>query len=159
LIGGYIDPENGRHQCIYYLGCDFIAPILGMFLFGLELSFFSPLSYIAGYCVLTFLAVSLACGLYYLAELTEEYPSVTKKTIQISIYQSAVCLVLLLIFDDWPWMETIFTLIGCFLYHKLVQSFPLIQFSSPLFIGATVSFIIQNVMWYYWFDGEEMYRE
>ena len=59
-------------------------PIIHMFLFGFELSFFTLLSYIAGYCVLLFLAISLACGLYYLAELTEEYPSITKKVIQIS---------------------------------------------------------------------------
>ena len=116
-------------------------PIIHMFLFGFELSFFTLLSYIAGYCVLLFLAISLACGLYYLAELTEEYPSITKKVIQISIYQSAASLVLLLIFDDWPYMETFFTLGGCFLYHKLVQSFPLIELSSLLFIGSMVSFV------------------
>ena len=130
-----------------------------MFLGGFELSFFSLLSYISGYCVIVFLAVSLACGLYYLAELTEEYPAITKKIIQISIYQSAASLVFLFFFDDFPWMETIFTLVGCFLYHKLMQSFPLINFSSPLFIGSMVSFLIQNMMWYYWFDAEEPYRE
>lgn len=130
-----------------------------MFLGGFELSFFSLLSYIAGYCVIVFLAVSLACGLYYLAELTEEYPAITKKIIQISIYQSAGSLVFLFLFDDFPWMETIFTLVGCFLYHKLMQSFPLINFSSPLFIGSMVSFLIQNMMWYYWFDAEEPYRD
>jgi hypothetical protein len=137
----------------------FHHPIIHMFLFGFELSFFTLLSYIAGYCVLLFLAISLACGLYYLAELTEEYPSITKKVIQISIYQSAASLVLLLIFDDWPYMETFFTLGGCFLYHKLMQSFPLIEFSSLLFIGSMLSFVIQNLMWYYWFDAEEPYRE
>jgi hypothetical protein len=134
-------------------------PLVHMFLFGFELSFFTLLSYIAGYCVILFLAISLACGLYYLAELTEEYPSITKKIIQMSIYQSAASLLLLFFFDDFPWMETIFTLVGCFLYHKLMQSFPLIDFSSPLFIGSTVSFLIQNMMWYYWFDAEEPYRE
>jgi hypothetical protein len=130
-----------------------------MFLFGFELSFYTLLAYVAGYCVLFFLAISLACGLYYMAELTEEYPSITKKVIQISIYQSAASLVLLLIFDDWPFMETFFTLGGCFLYHKLMQSFPLINFSSLLFIGSMVSFVIQNLMWYYWFDAEEPFRE
>jgi hypothetical protein len=122
-------------------------PLIHMFLFGFELSFFTVLAYIAGYCVILFLAVSLACGLYYLAELTEEYPSITKKVIKISIYQSAASLLLLFFFDDFPWMETIFTLGGCFLYHKLMQSFPLINFSSPLFIGSMVSFVIQNMMW------------
>ena len=87
------------------------------------------------------------------------YPSITKKTIQVYIYISAVSLVLLLMFDDWPWMETLFALGGCFLYHKLMQSFPLINFSSSLFIGSMVSFVIQNIMWYYWFDAEEPFRE
>jgi len=136
-----------------------LHPILTMFLGGFELSFFTLLSYVSGYFVLLFLAISLACGLYYLAELTEEYPSITKKTIQVSIYISAVSLVLLLILDDWPWMETLFALGGCFLYYKLMHSFPLIDFSSSVFIGAIVSFVIQNIMWYYWFDAEEPFRE
>jgi hypothetical protein len=147
------------HPHLFLGGHGAFHPIVHMYLGGFELSFFSVLSYVAGYCVLLFLAISLACGLYYLAELTEEYPSITKKIIQMSIYQSAASLLLLLMFDDWPWMETIFTLAGCFLYHKLMQSFPLIEFSSLLFIGAMVSFVIQNMMWYYWFDAEEPYRE
>jgi hypothetical protein len=40
-----------------------------------------------------------------------------------------------------------------------MHSFPLINFSSSLFIGSMVSFVIQNIMWYYWFDAEEPFRE
>jgi len=40
---------------------------------------FTAMTYISGYIFLIFVAVCLACGLYYLAELAEEHTSLTKK--------------------------------------------------------------------------------
>ena len=39
---------------------------------------FTGLVYLSGYLFLIFVAICLACGLYYLAELAEEYTSLTR---------------------------------------------------------------------------------
>ncbi len=46
---------------------------------------FTGLVYISGYLFLVFVAVCLACGLYYLAELAEEYAMLTRRIISFAI--------------------------------------------------------------------------
>ena len=48
------------------------------------------LVYTGGYLFLVFIAVCLATGLYYLAEIVEEYTRVTKKVLTWAIKISAV---------------------------------------------------------------------
>ena len=48
--------------------------------------FFKVLVWLGGIGAFTFITLSLACGLYYLAELVEEYTVLTKKIIKNTTY-------------------------------------------------------------------------
>lgn len=58
--------------------------------------------YLGGYTFLVFLAVCLATGLYYLAELVEEYTMLTKKVIGYAVQVIVVIHVLLVVVDRLP---------------------------------------------------------
>merc|ERR1712216_196323 len=66
---------------------------------------FGPLVYVSGYLVLLFLAICMACGLYYMAELAEEYSRLTKKILTYCIQGVIGIHVLLLIFDRFPFLH------------------------------------------------------
>ncbi len=97
---------------------------------------FTPLVYASGYLVLIFLAICMACGLYYMAELAEEYSRLTRKILYWSIIVVAAIHVLLLVFDGFPWLATFFGLAMHLVYFQFLKDFPYVNFSSPLFIGA-----------------------
>ena len=92
--------------------------------------------YASGYLVLIFLAVCMACGLYYMAELAEEYSRLTRRILHWSIIVVVVIHVLLLLFDGFPWLATLFGLAMHGVYFQFLKEFPYVNFSSPLFIGA-----------------------
>mmetsp|Transcript_44337 Transcript_44337/g.115239 ORF Transcript_44337/g.115239 Transcript_44337/m.115239 type:complete len:215 (-) Transcript_44337:223-867(-) len=110
--------------------------------------------YISGYIFLVFLSVSMACGLYFLAELCEEYTSLTKKILTYTNYFVAGACVFLMLFDHLPFFYML--LAGCapVLYHFLLKDFPFIKHSSPHFLGAAALFILNNVIWIYYFHAE-----
>merc|ERR1712216_1098839 len=76
--------------------------------FGEIAMFFGPLVYVSGYLVLLFLAICMACGLYYMAELAEEYSRLTKKILTYCIQGVIGIHVLLLIFDRFPFFTTVY---------------------------------------------------
>ena len=67
------------------------------------MSFFSAIiAYSGAYLFLVLIAVCLATGLYYLAEMVEEHTRLTKRVLQWSIKISVGVNVLLLIVDGMP---------------------------------------------------------
>ena len=62
------------------------------------------LVYTGGYLFLVFIAVCLATGLYYLAEIVEEYTRVTKKVLTWAIKISVGMNVALLVIDRLPFL-------------------------------------------------------
>jgi hypothetical protein len=102
---------------------------------------FTPLVYASGYLVLIFLAICMACGLYYMAELAEEYSRLTRKILYWSIIVVAAIHVLLLVFDGFPWVATFFGLAMHLVYFQFLKDFPYVNFSSPLFIGACGAYL------------------
>ena len=81
--------------------------------------------YIGGYLSLVFVAVCLATGLYYLAEMVEEYTRVTKKVLTWAIKISVGLDVALLVVDRLPFLCIALSIGAQCIYHRLLRRFPL----------------------------------
>mmetsp|Transcript_28673 Transcript_28673/g.58650 ORF Transcript_28673/g.58650 Transcript_28673/m.58650 type:complete len:206 (+) Transcript_28673:118-735(+) len=120
--------------------------------------FFTILCYASGYLVLIFLAICMACGLYYMAELAEEYSRLTKKILKYCIFTVLGIHALLLVFDGFPIVTTLFGIALHGLYYQFLKDFPFVNFSSPLFIAACVGLLINHWLWIAFFREELQFR-
>ena len=89
-----------------------------------------------GYMSLVFVAVCLATGLYYLAELVEEYTVLTKKLLGWAVAAELALYSLLLLWDGLPPLACASGLLAHALYGTLLRSFPFIRLSSPEFLAS-----------------------
>ncbi|KAJ3393502.1 erv26 super protein [Lobulomyces angularis] len=81
-----------------------------------------------------FLTLSLACGLYYLAELVEEHTVMTKKIIRWTTYSILLLHSLLLFLDGLPFIQTVISMACLGWYSLLLPNFPIIELSNPIFL-------------------------
>jgi hypothetical protein len=111
----------------------------------------SPLPYNSS--LLTFyihLSHFVACGLYYLAELIEEFTVTTKRFLGYICRAILVVHVLLLI-DRLPFHCLVLGFVAHISYIKLLKRFPYVQMSSPEGLIAAAAFFISSAAWlYYW---------
>ncbi|KAG0369792.1 transmembrane adaptor Erv26-domain-containing protein [Gamsiella multidivaricata] len=98
-----------------------------------------------------FSTLSLACGLYYLAELVEEYTVMTKKIIK-GLTLTVVALHLLLwLLDGLPFTKIVFSL-GCHAVYSLnLANFPYINLLSAPFLLSCVLVLADHFMWFKYF--------
>merc|ERR1711865_589109 len=102
----------------------------------------------SGYLFLVFIAVCLACGLYYMAELAEEYPTFTKSMIQWSIMIILLLHPFLWIFESFPVLPVAFGIATHAMYYRLlIMDFPFIELTSPNFLGSCVMMIGSHYCW------------
>lgn len=123
-------------------------------------SLFVVVVYVSGYLFLLFAAVCLACGLYYLVELAEEYTVFTKKLIRITILAQFALHSLLYVYERFPFLQCSIGLLAHIVYLQLLRSFPFIEPSSPQFLLSVVIFAVHNYLWFTFFhsDAELFYR-
>jgi hypothetical protein len=105
------------------------------------------------YAFVVFLSLGIACALYYLAELVEEYLKTTRRVLE-QVVKATVVANLALFFDGLP---TICIIVGCItqiLYFRILKSkrFPYLEMSSPDVLLALVGFIANTGLWmkYFW---------
>eukprot|EP00959_Pyramimonas_sp_CCMP1952_P032726 686362-Pyramimonas_sp.AAC.1 len=103
--------------------------------------------YAGGYTFLVFLAICLATGLYYLAELVEEYTTFTKKVIQYAVYAIAGLHVLLFIVDRQPFLCVASGIAAHGAYFTLLKKFPFISLTSPEFLASCALLALNHYMW------------
>jgi len=102
----------------------------------------------AGYLFLLFIAVCLACGLYYMAELAEEYPTFTKAIIKWSIVVITGLHPMLCILEPFPILPVAVGIAThCMYYRLLVMNFPFIELTSPNFLGSCGMMILSHYFW------------
>ncbi|XP_055705696.1 protein TEX261 [Phlebotomus papatasi] len=110
------------------------------------MGFLFILSYISLLLQITFATISIAAGLYYLAELVEEYTVVAKKVILTMILSTAGVYVLLAIFDSLPWMMITCGLLAQGIHALIMKNFPYVQFLSFSFLGSVILLLINNYL-------------
>ncbi|KAI9137508.1 transmembrane adaptor Erv26-domain-containing protein [Paraphysoderma sedebokerense] len=114
--------------------------------------FLQLLTYIgaaAGFC---FITLSLACGLYYLAELVEEYSVYTRKVIR-NMTIAVIAFHVFLLFDSFPFWNILFSIICHLVYSVHLATFPVIEVKSLGFLASGVLLITNHILWFRYFSS------
>jgi len=101
-----------------------------------------------------FLTLAIASGLYYLSELVEEHTVLSKKLL-IRLIQGIIAThALLLIFDGFPWMLTLFSAASHGVYLANVsRTFPLVKLTDGVFILSCLLVIANHFLWFKHFSN------
>ncbi|XP_059932634.1 protein TEX261 [Gadus macrocephalus] len=114
------------------------------------------LSWLSLVIQISFVTLAIAAGLYYLAELIEEYTVATRRIIKYMIMFSTGVLVSLYLFEGFPALNVAVGLFTNLVYFGLLQTFPYILLSSPNFILSCVLVVVNHYMAFQYF-AEEYY--
>lgn len=117
-------------------------------------SLFVLLVYVSGYMFLVFAAVCLACGLYYLVELAEEYTSFTRRLIRWVIYGQLAVHLALWSYERFPFLPCAVGALAHASYALLLASFPFINPLSAPFVASAFLLVVDNVMWFRFFQAD-----
>ena len=89
-----------------------------------------------------------ACGLYYLAELVEEYTVLTKRLMYLSTYAVLCAHPLFYLLEEQLPLSGIVSGMaahGCYLW--MLESFPVIRPASPAFLSAAALLVFNHYAW------------
>ncbi|KAJ8917147.1 hypothetical protein NQ315_012639 [Exocentrus adspersus] len=105
--------------------------------------FLTLISYIAVFIQIVFITIAIAAGLYYLAELVEEYTSTAKRVIWWMNTTILALYLLLWVFENFPISMIVFGVLASVSHYVILTNFPYVSFLSVGFLAA-ISFIIVN---------------
>ncbi|XP_005089622.1 protein TEX261 [Aplysia californica] len=106
--------------------------------------FLYMLSWLALLIQLCIVTLSIAAGLYYLAELVEEYTVMTGKIIKYLIYATILIYIGMLLFEDFTILMIGSGLASCVAYLLVLNDFPFFYVSSPSFIVSIVLLVFNH---------------
>ena len=98
-----------------------------------------------------FILLCLVTGLYYLASLVEEYPLILARIARYTALSVIVIHVLMLIFENFPFILILLGMLSHSTYLVLLRGFPYIQLADPVFITSCILAVIQHCSWFYYF--------
>ena len=103
-----------------------------------------------------FLVLAIASGLYYISELVEEHTEPTKRLLKKVIYLIMGMFVLLLIFDNFPFKLSAFSIFSYYIYLLNLVKFPYVKFTSPVFISSCILVIFNHFLWFDYFHNPQI---
>ncbi|XP_072022875.1 protein TEX261-like [Amphiura filiformis] len=109
------------------------------------------LSWFATFVQVCLVTLALAAGLYYLAELVEEYTVLTGRIIKWLLLLTAGTYIGLILFEDLPYYLTLAGLLSTGFYSLLLMNFPFIELMSPIFILSCVLVFINHYLAFRYF--------
>lgn len=92
-----------------------------------------------------------AAGLYYIAELVEEYTVTAKKVISVIVLFVTTIYLLFIFFDNLPWSMVFCGLANQALHALILTDFPYVNLKSVQFIGAVFLLIINHYLAFSYF--------
>ncbi|XP_030387383.1 protein TEX261 [Scaptodrosophila lebanonensis] len=117
------------------------------------MGFLYILSWISLAIQIAFITLSIVAGLYYLAELAEEYTTSARRVILFMISFTIFVYILLILFEDFPWTMMLCGL-GAQVFHlSIMNSFPFIRLLSVPFIGSVCMLIVNHLQAFYYFTS------
>ncbi|XP_077622625.1 protein TEX261 [Crocuta crocuta] len=119
-------------------------------------AFMYVLSWLSLFIQVAFITLAVAAGLYYLAELIEEYTVATSRIIKYMIWFSTAVLIGLYVFERFPTFMIGVGLFTNLVYFGLLQTFPFIMLTSPNFI-LSCGLVVVNHYLAFQFFAEEYY--
>jgi hypothetical protein len=99
---------------------------------------------------ISFLTFCLATGLYYLSELVEEYTVISRRIIKYSIVTILVLHPFMLI-EGFPFWRLLLSFVATLWYSRLLNTFPVIDMSGPIFILSCILAILNHFSWFVFF--------
>ncbi|OUM52085.1 hypothetical protein BVG19_g1241 [[Candida] boidinii] len=110
----------------------------------------SIIGVVSGFCLVT---LAIASGLYYLSEIVEENAEFTCRVLKYLIRGISGYLILLVIFDSFPWKLTCLSLFTYFIYYQNLKTFPYINLTSTVFISSCILAVINHYLWFQHFGN------
>ncbi|KAL8616559.1 hypothetical protein ACOMHN_036591 [Nucella lapillus] len=104
------------------------------------------LSWIALIIQVCIVTLSIAAGLYYLAELVEEYTVMTGKIIRYLIIATTGVYVLIFLCEDFPLLMVGAGLVSCGAHLAVLHTFPFFDLASPAFIASVVLLVLDHYL-------------
>ncbi|XP_023161642.2 protein TEX261 [Drosophila hydei] len=117
------------------------------------MGFLFILSWISLAIQITFITLSIVAGLYYLAELAEEYTTPARRCILFMISFTIFVYLLLICFEDFPWTMMLCGLIAQGFHFSIMNNFPFIQLLSVPFIGSLAMLVVNHVFAFQYFTS------
>ncbi|KAH8305885.1 hypothetical protein KR018_000784 [Drosophila ironensis] len=100
-----------------------------------------------------FLTLSIVAGLYYLAELAEEFTTATRKCILGFISFTIFVYICLIIFEDLPWSMTLCGLLAQGFHIAIMGGFPFVQLLSVPLLGALAMLGVNHFLAFRYFTS------
>lgn len=113
--------------------------------------FLYVLSWVAIIVQVCFVTVAVAAGLYYLAELVEEYTVMTKRIIWWMTVITLLFYIGFLLFEDFPASIIICGIISQVAHLFILKTFPFVMIASPAFIVAIIMLVINHYLAFQYF--------
>lgn len=111
------------------------------------------LSWIAFILIAICLTISVAAGMYYVAELIEEYTTIAKRIIRLLLITVTCLNILLVIFEsEFTWTLSAIGLISNIIYFFILAEFPVIGFLSPTFLFSMLLLVIHHYFAFSFFN-------
>lgn len=111
------------------------------------------LSWLSFILIAICLTVSVAAGMYYVAELIEEYTTIAKRVIHGILILITILNVSLIIFENqFTWTLWAIGLFSNLLYFFILAEFPVIAFLSPTFLLAMFMLIVHHYFAFSFFN-------
>ncbi|XP_037947094.1 protein TEX261-like [Teleopsis dalmanni] len=117
------------------------------------MTFLYILSWVSLVLQVCFVTISIAAGLYYLAELVEEYITVARRAILLMIISTTIVYIMFIFFDDLPWKMVLCGFAAQVFHFSIMRNFPTIRFLSVPFIGAVIFLIINHLLAFQYFTS------
>lgn len=112
------------------------------------------LSWISFILIAICLTISVAAGMYYVAELIEEYTTVAKRIIRLILITVTCLNIFLTIFEtQFTWTLCAIGLISNIIYFFILADFPVIGFLSPSFLFSMLLLVIHHYFAFSFFNN------
>lgn len=108
---------------------------------------------VSGFCLLVLL---VATTLYYISEELEAHTVLAKRYITRYIYGAMGIHVLLCLVDGLPLLLTCWSLFSNYIYLRVMASFPVVEFSSGVFILACLCATLNHFLWFWHFNDDSL---
>merc|ERR1711899_595555 len=114
------------------------------------------LSWISSVLQICFATLAIAAGLYYLAELVEEYTVYTAKVIKILTVTTFGIYICLFLFEELTTTMILLGIAAQISHLFLLQNFPFFNLTSPSFLASSALVIVNHYLAFNFF-GENYY--
>ncbi|CAF0994193.1 unnamed protein product [Adineta steineri] len=116
--------------------------------------FMYALSWVSFILIAICLTIAVAAGMYYVAELIEEYTSIAKRIIRLILITVTILNICLFLFEtQFTWTLCIIGLISNIIYFFILADFPVIGFLSPTFLFSMLLLVIHHYFAFSFFNS------